>query len=57
MSLLQYYPNVSRYVWSYRDRLEIHVDSYMCNQGTKVMYLGFLYKIEPHDYRVLALSK
>lgn len=37
------YPNIKEYVWPYKNRYEIHVDSYMCNQDIKVMYLGFFY--------------
>ena len=37
------YPNINKYVWAYSNHYEIDVDSYMYNQGIKVIYLGFYY--------------
>lgn len=37
------YPRIERYIWAFSDHYEVHVDSYMCNQGIKVVYLGFYY--------------
>lgn len=52
------YKNINKYVWSYSNKvLEIHVDSYMCNQGIKAMYLGFFHERDYKDYQIKAVYK
>lgn len=51
------YPRINKYAWSYQNRVEIHVDSYMCNQDIKVMYLGFFIGTVTSHREVRALYK